>query len=93
MGIGEGQDGILGMLFGHDRQAVPPVADIDALIFQAPQHGGGVGEIQIIVAGRGPKLLVVMRQHHVELALYQMEQGLVPPSVEAEIIQTLPFRT
>jgi hypothetical protein len=37
--------------------------------------------------------LVVMRQHHVELALYQMEQGLVPPSVEAEIIQTLPFRT
>ena len=81
----EGVDAVLGFLLPYARQALEPVAGVDAFEMQPPQHGRSIEHFEhdVGVVLRADALVVKLERRLV-VELVEMQQAEVPPVVVGE---------
>ena len=90
MQIGKDQAAIVAAAFRQLGQLTPAVAHIHALQLQPHQQRAGVREIAVIVGLFVADLLIVELKRVGIFALVQVQQRLVPPDMEPEVVAVVP---
>ena len=90
MQIGEYQQMIVRTLFRLVGKFLPACVYRDAGILEAPKHGDGIADIEIILRLVGADLRVIEAEHFVILRQFEMIERAVPPDMVGEVVAAAP---
>ena len=90
--VGKDELQVVGPFRGRIGYPPPPVADIDAFLFQPPENRDGVADVEIFECVRGQYLAVVEVEDGIESAELEIEERAVPPEMVGESVAPAEIR-